>query len=49
MFTAHHAPAREARDRTTQRSIRADFAAVIEKPFEIDRLVEVLRTALKRS
>ena len=45
MFTAHASAVREAEQRTTTRSRRAGFTAIVRKPFAVQELVEAVRTA----
>lgn len=49
MFTAHGADASEAREGTSERAVRAAFAAVLPKPFNLDELLEAVATACNRS
>lgn len=49
MFTAHAGAVAEARDRTSQRSVDAGFAAIVPKPFTLDQLIEAVERAAGRS
>jgi hypothetical protein len=49
MFTAHHLDATEAQESASERSQLAGFAAVLEKPFHLDKLSEAVATAVGRS
>ncbi|HEX6128994.1 MAG TPA: response regulator [Candidatus Limnocylindria bacterium] len=49
MFTAHSQDADEAREGETDRARRADFAAVLAKPFNLDELLDAVATACDRS
>lgn len=49
MFTAHASAVSEARDRTTERAIEADFTSIVPKPFTLDELLEAVGTATGRS
>lgn len=49
MFTAHIADAEEAREATSPRAKAADFAAVLEKPFDLDDLLAAVAKATSRS
>ena len=49
MFTAHAHDASEARERASPRARAADFAAVLEKPFDLDKLLETVERATGRS
>lgn len=49
MFTAHSLDALEAREGETERARRADFAAVLAKPFNLDELLDAVATACDRS
>ena len=46
MFTAHRRDSREAQEARTNRARRADFAAVLLKPFHIDELLSAVATAV---
>ena len=46
MFTAHHLDVKEAKEGTSDRAKQADFFAVIEKPFQIDELLDVVAKAV---
>jgi DNA-binding response OmpR family regulator len=49
MFTAHNEDANEAREGTSTRAVKANFAAVLPKPFNLDELLEAVATACHRS
>ena len=49
MFTAHASAVAEARDRTSERAIEADFASIVPKPFTLDELLDAVATATGRS
>jgi CheY-like chemotaxis protein len=49
MFTAHSRDAAEAREGTTSRALAANFVAVLEKPFNLDDLLEAVATATGQS
>lgn len=49
MFTAHANAVAEARSRESERAARADFAAVIGKPFGLDELLDAVAMAAGRS
>lgn len=49
MFTAHHPDSREAEAMHTDRARRADFAAVLLKPFHVDELLSAVATAVGQS
>ncbi len=49
MFTAHRRDSREAQEARTNRAQRADFAAVLLKPFHIDELLSAVATAVGQS
>jgi hypothetical protein len=49
MFTGHLPDSREAQEARTERARRADFAAVLLKPFDVDELLEAVATAIGRS
>ena len=49
MFTGHTKDLAEARANTSDRAIAADFAAILEKPFHLDALLEAVATATGRS
>jgi CheY-like chemotaxis protein len=49
MFTAHQPDSREAQEAHTDRAKRADFAAVLLKPFNVDELLDAVATAVGRS
>jgi CheY-like chemotaxis protein len=49
MFTGHTKDLAEARANTSDRAIAADFAAILEKPFNLDALLEAVATATGRS
>ena len=49
MFTAHANAVAEAAQRTTQRAIDADFAAILAKPFTLDGLLDAVAQAAGRS
>jgi FixJ family two-component response regulator len=49
MFTAHTADVAEAREATSPRAKAADFAAVLEKPFNLDDLIAAVASATSRS
>ena len=49
MFTAHKADLQEARDGTSPRAAAARFAAVLEKPFNLDELLEAVERATGRA
>jgi FixJ family two-component response regulator len=49
MFTAHAADVLEAREAESERARAADFAAVLEKPFSLDQLLDAVATACHRS
>ena len=46
MFTAHHLDVEEAEEGSSKRAREADFFAVIEKPFQIDELLDVVARAV---
>jgi CheY-like chemotaxis protein len=46
MFTAHGRDVREARDALSSRSKRANFAAIIGKPFDVDELLRAVARVL---
>ena len=46
MFTAHGRDVREARDALSSRSKRANFAAIIDKPFDVDELLGAVARVL---
>ena len=45
MFTAHHLDIGEATEGKSKRAREADFFAVIEKPFQVDELLDVVARA----
>jgi CheY-like chemotaxis protein len=45
MFSAHAGDVREARDGSSRRSVAADFAGIVAKPFELDVLLDVVARA----
>ena len=49
MFTAHARAVAEATERTTQRAIDAEFAAILPKPFTLDELLDAVEKATSRS
>ena len=49
MFSADAAATREAEERASERSRRVSFAAILPKPFDIDRLIEAVGRAVGRS
>ena len=49
MFTAHMVDVAEAREATSARAKAADFAAVLEKPFDLDELLAAVAKASSRS
>ncbi len=49
MFTAHADAVAEARSRASRRASKAEFAAVIGKPFGLDELLDAVATAAGRS
>ena len=49
MFTAHTREAREARQRTSERAVAAEFVAVLEKPFPLDDLLAAVEKATGQS
>jgi CheY-like chemotaxis protein len=49
MFTAHAQATREAREGGSERAEQAAFAAILEKPFHLDDLLEAVATAAGRS
>lgn len=49
MFTAHHRDVLEATQAATERSRNARFSAIIEKPFQIDDLLDAVGTAVGQS
>jgi FixJ family two-component response regulator len=49
MFTAHHLDVKEAEEGSSKRAREADFFAVIEKPFQIDDLLDVVAKAVGKS
>jgi FixJ family two-component response regulator len=49
MFTAHHLDVREAEEADSKRARDASFAAVVEKPFNIDVLLDAVATAVGQS
>jgi len=48
MFTAHKGDIAEATARQTERSVLADFAAVVSKPFDLDELLAAVDQAVSR-
>jgi DNA-binding response OmpR family regulator len=48
MFTAHQIDLEEAAEATSQRAIRANFAGIVPKPFDLDELVAAVETAVGR-
>lgn len=46
MFTAHHLDVLAATEGTSERSRDADFFAIIEKPFHVDKLLEAVENAV---
>jgi CheY-like chemotaxis protein len=49
MFTAHIQAVAEARDRSSNRAVEADFAGIVSKPFVLDELLETVERAAGRS
>lgn len=49
MFTAHHLDVKEAEEGSSKRARDAGFFAVIEKPFQIDALLDVVAEAVGKS
>ena len=49
MFTAHSRAVTEARDLSSERSVAAEFTAVVAKPFLLDDLLEAVEKATGRS
>ena len=49
MFTAHIQAVAEARDRSSERAVEADFAAILSKPFILDELLDAVERAAGRS
>jgi CheY-like chemotaxis protein len=49
MFTAHAHAVAEARERTTERAVAADFAAIVPKPFTLDELLDAVASATGKS
>jgi CheY-like chemotaxis protein len=49
MFTAHADDAQEAQERTTDRAVTAEFAAIVPKPFMLDELLDGVASAAGRS
>lgn len=49
MFTAHNEDANEAREGASARAVKADFAAVLPKPFNLDELLQAVARACHRS
>ena len=47
MFTGHAAAIREAEDNTSVRSRGAGFAAVVQKPFDLDHLIATVAQAVR--
>lgn len=49
MFTAHMDAVAEARDGSSPRAVKAEFAAVVPKPFILDELLDAVERAAGRS
>ena len=49
MFTAQSSAVNEARDQATERARKADFAAIVPKPFTLDELLDAVATATGQS
>lgn len=49
MFTAHARDVAEGREGTSERAVRAGFAAILPKPFHLDELLEAVARAVGRS
>lgn len=49
MFTAHAEDALEAQERASERAVRAEFAAIVPKPFMLDELLDAVAHAAGRS
>jgi CheY-like chemotaxis protein len=49
MFTAHVQAVAEALDRSSERAVEADFAAIVSKPFALDELLDAVEGAAGRS
>jgi CheY-like chemotaxis protein len=49
MFTAHVQAVAEAQDRSSERAVEADFAAIVSKPFVLDDLLDAVERASGRS
>ena len=49
MFTAHGQDAAEAREGSSRRAEAAEFAAVLEKPFRLDELIDAVAKATGQS
>lgn len=49
MFTAHIQAIAEARDRSSERAVEADFAGIVSKPFVLDELLDAVERAAGRS
>ena len=48
MFTAHRIDLEEARQATSERAKKANFAAIVSKPFDLDELLTAVDTAVGR-
>ena len=48
MFTAHKGDIAEATARQSERSVLADFAGVVAKPFDLDELLAAVAQAVSR-
>lgn len=49
MFTAHVQAVDEARDRSSDRAVEANFAGIVPKPFALDELLDAVERAAGRS
>ena len=49
MFSAHVGDVAEAREGVSERAVAADFAAILEKPFSLDELLDAVAVACGRS
>ena len=49
LFSADFRAITEARENTSERSLSADFAAILPKPFSLDELIEAVASASRRS
>lgn len=49
MFTTERGDVEEAREATSERAEAADFAAILQKPFDLDELLDAVAAACQRS